>query len=146
PERIKELLDKNDYEGAAEVLQDSGGEAFEACLREQLGRSAALIRGAMGRLTDLAPNLVLTTNLDRVLEFVFDITPSLTRDRVVYGNGIEKFKDGLRSFRETINRLCLEGAAEAEPPVIIKLHGDVSEPASRVLTRREYRKAYLVDD
>jgi NB-ARC domain/TIR domain/SIR2-like domain len=124
--RIASLLANYKYEEAAEELAQRP-QAFDDDLRLRFDRRELprpLSKGAVRHLPRIAHGPVLTTNFDRVLELAFaDV-----------GRDIDAFP-GVR-IREASR------AIQLREPVLLKLHGDYSDFASRVLTLSEYSREY----
>jgi hypothetical protein len=81
--------------------------------------------GVFELLPKLADGPVITTNFDRALEIAFE-QAGCRFDEVIRGAEIDTFSDAL-----TLNRRFL-----------LKLHGDVNERTTRVLTRTEFERHY----
>lgn len=74
---------------------------------------------------------VITTNYDRVLEHVFENTIDCGTSR--------RFEAAIWGAMPK----ALHAALYASRPCLIKIHGDVLIPDSRILTYREYQQAYF---
>ena len=130
---INERLARGEYEEAAEELQRAlGGLAFEDAMRRTFGErelTGSLPDSAMRALPHLATGPVVTTNFDRVLETVFK-DAGVEFEEVALGAKPEQLSRGLQ-----LNRRLLW-----------KLHGDATDPSTRVLTNSEYAAAYGYTD
>ncbi|MGH9433377.1 MAG: SUMF1/EgtB/PvdO family nonheme iron enzyme, partial [Terriglobia bacterium] len=125
--KVDALLANNQFEEAAQVLaaftnllDDAVRQTFD---EQRLPRP--LGRGAVRHLTSIAQGPVLTTNFDRVLEAAFE--------------------DAGRQFSESFPGSRIREAHRAiqmREHVLLKLHGDYLDAATRVLTRDEYTREY----
>jgi hypothetical protein len=128
-QQIVELLDRGEYEEAAEVLlKVLGPAAFQDSLKLTFGAQRLprpLPAAAILQLPRLCSGPVLTTNFDPVLEKVFENANRPFEDRLL---GMD-----VKAIRETFDH---------SRRVLVKLHGDAADPSSRVLTRSDYERAY----
>lgn len=83
--------------------------------------------GTQSLIFDLLPKVVVTTNYDRLLEDAY----SKKRGRA----------PSVSSYNDTSNLLAtLQDASLSSSPVIFKIHGDVANLNSIILSDRDYRK------
>lgn len=113
-------------EAASEVELALGRDHFGAHLRGRLTLPAAApIHGAIRLVPSLTRGPAITTNFDLVLERVFEQSgfpfPGVGR-----GPQVD----------------AVWGALHQDKPFLLKLHGDLAFPSSRVLTLKEYQGAY----
>ena len=128
--KVRELIEASDFEGAADLLYDNVNcrlfaERVEHDLR--IINSNA-IDGPVCLLPGLFPNLVITTNLDNVLETLYDLC-NLPFGRTLSGKDIANY----RRIKDPKERFLL------------KLHGDHENQQNRVLLSSEYDAAYASD-
>lgn len=131
---IKALLDKDDYEGAAErLLKALGPDGFQNMVAVAAGDRAIderrLRTGSLALMTLLGPGPVITTNFDRVLESAFKVN-SRQFDSVVSGPRPDLIVDALHGNRH----------------VLIKLHGDWQDRVGRTFTKSDYDANYVTDE
>jgi hypothetical protein len=125
------MLDKGDYEGAANVIATSrhlGRDLFLSRIRDRFGARASEscpLRGPILLVPALARGPVLTSNYDRLLERVF---------RQV-GRPFANVAWGPRSqiWAEALNR---------DQPNLLKIHGDGEDQQELVLSKSDYDRHY----
>lgn len=124
---FEELLSNYDYESAAECLSQAMPERlFDERIEHDLRiDDPEVICGAVKFLPELFDKLVLTTNLDDLLEKLYE-TRKLRFSHVLAGNSISDY----RKVKGTSGRLLL------------KFHGDCRSRNGRVLGKTEYERAY----
>src|SRR5205085_2711066 len=120
-------LQAGQYEEAVDALANEMGrrlfaERIEHDLRVE---DSGDLAGPVRFLADIFPNLVLTTNLDDVLEHVYEAA-GCRLTYVLAGREIERYRQ-------------LHAAGN---PILLKLHGDCRREEERVLGVREYEAAY----
>lgn len=124
-DEIQALVEEAKYEEAAELVLESMGEnGFSAHVRGRFTTGVTL-RGAVQLLPGLAPDAVLTTNFDHVIELVFQ----------------EAERQKIETVIGTQHRGLMQDLAHRKR-ILVKLHGDAHDPHSRVLTLTEYQRAY----
>lgn len=131
PESDLEVLLANcNYEEAAECLSTAMPDRlFDERIEHDLRiDDPEVICGAVKFLPELFDKLVLTTNLDDLLEKLYD-TRKLRFSHVLAGNSISDY----RKVKGTSERLLL------------KFHGDCRSRNGRVLGKTEYDKAYCTE-
>jgi hypothetical protein len=123
------LLKDFKFEEAAEILsQGANARLFNERIEHELRlRDGAPVKGAVRLLPSLFPGVVITTNLDRLLETHYK-NCGLEFEAVLVGAALGRF----RAVRR-------DGAG-----CLIKLHGDCCQVEGRVLRTAEYDDAYRV--
>lgn len=133
--RTRQLLNQGLFEDAAdELAQGAARNAFQQTMEAEFGDKklesskgypGILTSGAQGLIPFITQGPVITTNFDHVLEHVF-------RQR---GRPFKKFlfpnQHGLS-----------ESAFADNEPCLLKLHGDVSDVNTQVITRTDYKTRY----
>ncbi len=123
---VTEMIAANEFEKAAESLRKLPG--FEERIRTTFGASIQRIR--TGKAIEWLPrvwrrSVVVTTNYDRILEWVYD--ESCLPFQWTSYNPLG------RNYSQ---------AYERREHCLIKLHGDVAHSTSRILTLDDYEKHY----
>jgi molecular chaperone DnaK (HSP70) len=126
-EKIDDLISGGGFEEAASVLEQSlGPAAFALQLRDRLSGSAIRqLAGPILHTPALTRGPVITTNLDSILEQVF-ARSGYPFERVGLGPNVD----------------TVRGALHQNHPYLIKIHGGLDDPATRVLTLDDYQRAY----
>jgi molecular chaperone DnaK (HSP70) len=126
-EKIDDLIRGGGFEEAASALEQSLGAAtFARHLRNRLSGSAIRqLAGPILRTPALTHGPVVTTNLDCILEQVF-AQSGYPFERVGLGPNVE----------------AIRGALHQNHAHLIKIHGGLDDPATRVLTLDDYQRAY----
>ena len=125
--QLSELVNCSNFEEAADLLLTSMdpllfAERVEGILHIN---DTDPVRGAVGLLPSLFPRLVITTNLDNVLERLYEVS------EVSFVHTL--------SGKEIANYRQLNNPQES---FLIKLHGDHRNQEGRVLLPKEYDEAY----
>ena len=125
--QIERLIHDGLYEEAAGLLEQSfGSPSFSASLRARLsGNAVQRLAGAILQTPALTRGPVVTTNLDCVLEQVFERA------------GHPFASVGLGPHADVVF-----GALHQDRPFLIKIHGGLDDPLTRVLTLEDYHRAY----
>lgn len=128
--RIKQQLDENNYEGAAEtLLKEFGPDGFQNMVAASAGdsniESFDFRVGTVSLLPLLASGPVITTNFDRILERAFEVNDA-PFDSVISGPRPDLIVDALHSNRR----------------VLIKLHGDWQDRVGRTFAKSDYDANY----
>lgn len=131
---VTALLDRNDYEAAAEkLLKALGPDGFQNMVAVAAGDRAIderrLRTGTLALMTLLGQGPVITTNFDRVLESAFKANDR-PFDSVVSGPRPDLIVDALHGNRH----------------VLIKLHGDWQDRVGRTFTKSDYDANYVTDE
>lgn len=123
--QVQALIAAKDYLLAGEILQSALAEAWESKITEHFGQKAApssLHKALIG----LGQRIILTTNFDKLLEVAFE---QMDSTETHYPTVITKIEDNVfRSLKDHSRKY------------IVKIHGTVDDPSSRVLSRSEYIK------
>ena len=124
---LEQLLFNSQFEEAADLVASGSNKRL---LDERVEHDLRLedpdrVDGPVRLLPAIFPRLVLTTNLDEVLETVF-LKGEAAFESVLAGGDICRF----RQLKDTRRRFLL------------KLHGNCRDASSRVLLTREYEAAY----
>ena len=124
---LQELLCSFSFEKAADLLASGTNPRL---LAEQVEHNLRIndsrdIDGPIGLLPSLFPNLVLTTNLDDVLEHLYTLD-SIPFGHVLHGEHIADYRQ-------------IKGPTER---ILLKLHGDCRRRQGRVLLSTEYEASY----
>ncbi len=127
PEAVDAFLDAGQYEEAVDALAtDMGRPLFDERVEHGLRvENTADVFGPVRLLPELFPNLLLTTNLDDVLEHVYESSGQKLFE-VLSGRDIERYRRVQSQGRSTL----------------LKLHGDCRRSEGRVLGTAEYDGAY----
>ena len=124
---LQELIKDSLFEEAADLLADSMNSRLIAERIEHDLRipNPDTINGSICLLPGLFPNLVITTNLDRILEELYKFC-GMPFEFVLWGDHFADY----RSFKDPSGRFLL------------KLHGDNQDQKGRILFSEEYKGAY----
>ena len=127
PLELDQLIRCSSFEEAADLLSRSMNPTLFAERVEHNLRinDPSTINGAVCLLPNLFPDLVLTTNLDNVLEHLYQLC-NVPFSHVLSGRKLADYQQ-------------LKNPAEG---FLIKLHGDYQEQEGRVLLSSEYDDAY----
>ena len=122
---IEDLLAAGLYETVIEEIEEKRGrDVFTQEIRDVFSRTGELTDTTL-RLTELFTDTVITTNYDRLIEQAYD-TGAKDAYQIISGlNALEMPAD---------NRVT-----------IIKLHGDIQNPAQCILSKNQYDQAYGTD-
>lgn len=122
---IEYLLTAGQYEKVIEEIEEKRGrDVFTQEIRDVFSRTGELTDTTL-RLTELFTDTVITTNYDRLIEQAYDT--------------------GEKDAFQIINGLnALEMPAD-DGVTIIKLHGDIQNPAQCILSKLQYDQAYGTD-
>ena len=123
--RINKLLTNGQYETVIEEIENTRGhDVFTQEIRDVFSRTGVITDTTL-RLTELFTDTVITTNYDRLIEQAFD-TGEENAFQVINGmNALEK---------PAVDRVT-----------IVKLHGDIRNPARCILSKSQYNQAYGTD-
>lgn len=128
PLELEELIRQSQFEEAADLLASRTNSRLLAERVEQDLRidDTRIISGPVRMVQDLFEPLVITTNLDDLLE-------------KLYSSGEKPFHHVLLGTQLTRYRQLRGGGATR---FLLKLHGDCRNPDGRVLLSREYEESY----
>lgn len=119
---VENWLAQGNYEEViAHIEQTRGPRVFAQEIRDKFGKQG-VIRGITLRISELFTDTLITTNYDRLLEQVFET--------------------GGTSRVEVVNGVTSMALPDATKITIIKIHGDVRDPAHCILSRGQYDAAY----
>jgi len=124
---VQQLLDNGEFEEATELLQRSmPPNLFDERVEHDLKvRNSATINGAVRLIPVIFSSLALTTNLDPILELLYD-SCLIPFDHILCGQDLARYRQVVTPTQR----------------FLLKLHGDRMQPQSRVLTPTEYDRAY----
>jgi hypothetical protein len=125
-DELNRLLGDSAFEEAIEQIACSMPKRlFDERIEHDLRIDPASINGAIRFLPELFDRLVLTTNLDNLLELLY---ADRERDfsHILAGSGVCEYRN-------------LKASSER---VLLKLHGDYRNRKTQVLSKNEYEKAY----
>jgi len=121
--QVKALISAKDYLLAGEVLQSALAEGWEGKITEHFGQKATPSH-LHAALIALRQRIILTTNFDKLLEVAFE---QMDEADTHYPTVIAKMEDDVfRALKDHTRKY------------IIKIHGTVDDPSSRILSRSEY--------
>ena len=119
---IEGLLANGQYETVIEEIENKRGhDVFTQEIRDVFSRTGTITDTTL-RLTELFSDTVITTNYDRLIEQVYD---SGEKDAFQIISGMNVLD------KQVANKLS-----------IIKLHGDIQNPARCILSKNQYDQAY----
>lgn len=126
-QEIDALLDIGSYEEAVDLqAEQMGRPLFDERIEHDLRiEDPSMLSGAVRLLPEIFPSLVLTTNLDDVLELTYEAS-GRRFTHVLAGQDVERYR-----------QLHAQGR-----PTLLKLHGDCRRDDGRVLGVAEYEQAY----
>lgn len=121
--QVKALIAAKDYLLAGEILQSALADAWEGKITEHFGQKATP-SALHAALISLSQRIILTTNFDKLLEVAFE---QMDVSATHYPTVIAKMEDDVfRALKDHSRKY------------IVKIHGTVDDPSSRVLSRSEY--------
>lgn len=134
---IKELLEKNQYEDAASLLESEITHNGLIRLLKQIFNPLLIEKKAdkcpeyLKNVPQLFCGPIVTTNFDRVIEYLFTT------------QGISEFDTVTPLDEFQVTRL--ERALSENSPILVKMHGDIRDPEHLVLTKESYNNVYGED-
>lgn len=121
-DHIEQLLTDGQYETViAEIEANRGREVFIQEIRDVFNRTGS-IPDAIWRVTELFSDTIITTNYDRLIEQAYDT--------------------GKKNAIQIINGMAAMEKPDSGKITIIKLHGDINNPAKCILSKNQYDLAY----
>ena len=122
---IEDLLANGQHETVIEEIENiRGRDVFTQEIRDIFSRTGEITNTTL-RLSELFNDTIITTNYDRLIEQAFD-TGEEKAFQVINGmNALEK---------PAVDRVS-----------IVKLHGDIQNPARCILSKNQYDEAYGTD-
>jgi hypothetical protein len=122
PAEVEGLLAQGRYEDIVDLIEHQrGGDVFAQELRDVFGRNG-VIPEAEYLITELFADTLITTNYDRLIEQSFDL-----------GGG---------KALEVLTPANILQSLDAAKVTVIKLHGNIQNPASCILSKSQYDAAY----
>jgi hypothetical protein len=122
---IEALLDRGEYEQAAQLLREAAETAQFTALLETTYGADIEPRGAVLLLPRITAGPVITTNYDGMIE-------------ASYARAGIRLKTVIGAFEDQF----IEALHAEESRTLLKVHGDAKERTHRVLTADEYRQEY----
>lgn len=128
--QLEQYIKENEYELAASFLYNSLGETlFRDNIKKIFGQErlhGVVFTETVQLITELFHGNMITTNLDQVIEKAFEDLKHIHISTLIPQMQSDQVNQNIDA-----NTLCL-----------IKLHGDVSESTSWVLTKEQYEMVY----
>lgn len=122
PQHVKELLDNGQYETVIEEIEQKGfRDAFIQEIKDVFSKTGEMTQTTL-RLTELFTDTIITTNYDHILEQAFDTGAANNIQLLDSSNILDK--------------------PEIDKTTIIKLHGDIKQPARCIISNNQYNEAY----
>lgn len=125
---ISELIENDDYEGAAEYLYKQNEKYFEQRLREEYTVNEIDKKTFSSSAISLLPKIfrgpVVTTNFDRIIEMTY-----------------EKYKRNIKNINILEADMFYSYLSDREE-CLFKIHGDVNDFHSIVITEEQYEEHY----
>lgn len=119
---IEQWLEQGEYELIIEHIEQAHGrDMFAQEIRDVFARTGS-IQDITLRIAELFKDTIITTNYDRLLEQVFDT--------------------GNTSSVQVVNGVTAMIQPEPDKTTIIKIHGDIKQPAQCILGKAQYDQAY----
>ncbi|SIN92637.1 SIR2 family NAD-dependent protein deacylase [Chitinophaga niabensis] len=121
-DHVLDLLNNGHYETVIEEIESSGHrDAFIQEIKDAFSRTGKITQTTL-RLTELFTDTLITTNYDHILQQAYD-TGEENRIQLLDSTNIQEIPDN--------NKLT-----------IIKLHGDIRQPANCIISKSQYNDAY----
>ncbi len=133
-ESIRHLIDAGEYELAASVLEEETTPNGLKNLLQQIFRVSLMNEYSvqcpvyLRKLPHLFNGPILTTNFDRVIEFLFKREGLPCPDMVIPSDNFQS------------DKIC--SALHRNSSILIKLHGDIEDPQHLILTLSSYNDVY----
>lgn len=119
---VEKLLADGQYETVIEEIENTRGrDVFTQEIRDVFSRTGEITDTTL-QLTELFTDTVITTNYDRLIEQAYDT--------------------GEKDAFQIINGLNALEKPATDRTTIIKLHGDIQNPAQCILSKKQYNQAY----
>jgi NAD-dependent SIR2 family protein deacetylase len=121
-DHVLDLLNNGHYETVVEEIEAIGhGDAFIQEVKDVFSRTGKITQTTL-RLTELFTDTLITTNYDHILQQAYDTG----------GKNKIQLLDSVNILnRPDINKIT-----------IIKLHGDIRQPANCIISKSQYNEAY----
>ncbi|HLP96030.1 MAG TPA: SIR2 family protein [Saprospiraceae bacterium] len=122
PQHVNELLDNGQFETVIEEIEQKGfRDAFIQEIKDVFSKTGKITQTTL-RLTELFTDTLITTNYDHILEQAFDTGTANNIQLLDSSNILDK--------------------PEIDKTTIIKLHGDIKQPARCIISNNQYNEAY----
>jgi hypothetical protein len=122
PRHIDLLLENGQYEDIIEEIENSlGRDVFIQEIRDVFSKTGEITNTTL-RITELFNDTIITTNYDRLIE--------------------QAFETGLENAIQIINGMDPHEDPSIDRVTIIKLHGDIKNPARCIFSKNQYDQAY----
>lgn len=122
PQHVKELLDNGQYENVIEEIEQKGfRDAFIQEIKDVFSKTGEITQTTL-RLTELFTDTIITTNYDHILEQAFDT--------------------GAENNIQLLDSSNILDKPEIDKTTIIKLHGNIKQPARCIISNNQYNEAY----
>ncbi len=131
---IQDLIDAGEYELAASALEEEVTPNGLIHLLKQIFRVSLMKERSdqcpvyLKRLPHLFNGPILTTNFDRVIEYLFEEEGLPCPDMVIPSDTFQSDK--------------LSSAIHRNASILVKMHGDIKDPQNLTLTEASYNKIY----
>lgn len=128
---VNQYLDEGRFEDAASYICSISNRLFIDRVKDVFSPShlrGRTFNSALKLIPQIADNMIITTNLDEVLETVWQ-QEGLKFDSIITPDCEDQFNDAIISNTQTL----------------IKLHGSVQESTKYVLTKEQYDDCYGID-
>ena len=133
-DQVDKLLAENQYEEAASCLEEEvTHNKFMRLLEKSFSESkieekASEMPEYLRKIPRLFRGSVVTTNFDRVIEYLYQTEGKILPDTVNPSDDFQSDK--------------IERALHQNTPLLVKMHGDINDSKHLVLTREAYDRAY----
>lgn len=119
---VKDLLDNGDYETVIEEIEAKGfKDAFIQEIRDAFSKTGEITQTTL-RLSELFTDTIITTNYDHIIELAFDT--------------------GAAEHIQLLDNSNILEPPDINKTTIIKLHGDIKQPAKCIISKSQYDDAY----
>lgn len=126
PSHINSLLENGKYENIIEEIENTlGRDVFIQEIRDVFSQTGKITDTTL-RLTELFNDTIITTNYDRLIE--------------------QAFETGIENAFEIINGMDSLKDPSVDRVTIIKLHGDIKNPARCIFSKNQYNQAYGTEE
>lgn len=132
--RVQQLIDDKEFELAASALEKETTPYGLKLLLQHIFRVSLMNEYStqcpayLKRLPHLFNGPILTTNFDRVIEYLFKEEGLLCPDMVIPSDAFQNDK--------------INSALHRNTPILVKMHGDIEDPQHLVLTETSYNEVY----
>lgn len=119
---VKDLLDNGHYETVIEEIEAKGfKDAFIQEIRDAFSKTGEITQTTL-RLSELFNDTIITTNYDHIIELAFDT--------------------GATEHIQILDNSNILESPDTDKTTIIKLHGDIKQPAKCIISKNQYDDAY----